>query len=111
MQHRLVQAPVDAQAVLLLLHASFTLAAVQRGGQQRRHGVLTLVPCPRPQLHAAVPSHTLPEGTQAWAAGVIAGAGVSGTQAVPAARRENHRRDTCKTGQRAQLDTESELIV
>lgn len=78
-QHRLMQTPVDTQAVFLLLHASFTLAAVQRSGQQRRHGILTLVSCPRPQLHAAVPSYTLPEGAQSRAAGVVAGAGVSGT--------------------------------
>lgn len=88
-QHRLVQAPVDAQAVLFLLHASFTLAAMQRGRQQCRHGSLTLVTRPRPQLYAAVPRHTLPEGTQAWAAGVVAGAGVSGAQAVPPTRRQS----------------------
>lgn len=96
-QHRLVQTPVDTQAVLFLLHASFTLAAVQRGGQQRRHGVLTLVSCPGPQLHAAVPCHTLPEGAQSWAAGVVAGAGVSSTQAVPPSYRESHAWNSCKT--------------
>lgn len=83
MQHRLVKTPVDAQAVLLSFHPSFTLAAMQRGGQQRCHGVLTLVSRPRPQFHAAIARHTLPEGAQSWAAGVIAGAGVSGTQTVP----------------------------
>lgn len=91
-----MQAPVDTQAVLLLFHASFTLAAVQRGGQQRRHGVLTLVSRPGPQLHAAVPRHTLPEGAQSRAAGVVAGAGVSGTQAVPPAHRQSHTGDSCK---------------
>lgn len=96
-QHRLVQAPVDAQAVLLLLHAPFTLAAVQRGGQKSCHGVLTLVSRPGPQLHAAVPRHTLPEGAQSWAARVVAGAGVAGTQAVPASRRERQRWDSCET--------------
>lgn len=95
-QHWLVQAPVDAQAVLLLLHASFTLAAVQRGGQQRRHGVLTLVSRPGPQLHAAVPRHTLPEGAQSRAAGVVAGAGVSGAQAVPPAHGQSHTWDSWK---------------
>lgn len=97
MQHRLVQAPVDAQAVLLLLHASFTLAAVQRSGQQGCHGVLALVSCPGPQLHAAVPRHTLPEGAQSRAARVVAGAGVAGAQAVPAPRGERQARDSCET--------------
>lgn len=96
-QHGLMQTPVDTQAVLLLLHASFTLAAVQRRGQQRRHGGLTLVSRPGPQLHTAVPRHTLPEGAQSRAAGVVAGAGVSGAQAVPPARRESHTWDSCKT--------------
>ena len=96
-QHRLVQTPVDTQTVLLPLHASFTLAAVQRSGQQRRHGALALVPRPRPQLHAAVPGHTLPEGAQPRAAGVVAGAGVPGTQAVPPGHRQRHTRDSCET--------------
>lgn len=95
----LMKAPVDAQAVLLLLHSSFTLAAVQRSGQQCRHGILALVPRPGPQLHAAVPRHTLPEGAQARAAGVVAGAGVSGTQAVPPACRERHAWDSYRTRQ------------
>lgn len=96
-QHRLVQAPVDAQAVLLLLHASFTLAAVQRRGQKRRHGVLTLVSRSGPQLHAAVARHTLPEGAQSWAARVVAGAGVAGAQAVPASRGQRQAWDSCDT--------------
>lgn len=96
-QHGLMQAPVDTQAVLLLLHASFTLAAVQRSGQQCRHGVLTLVARSGPELHAPVPRHALPEGAQTWAAGVIAGAGVSGAQAVPPACRQSHAWDSCKT--------------
>lgn len=91
-----MQTPVDTQAVLLLLHPSFTLAAVQRRGQQRRHGRLTLVPGPGAQLHAAVPRHTLPEGAQSRAAGVIAGAGVSGPQAVLPLCRESHPRDSCR---------------
>lgn len=94
-----MQTPVDTQAVFLLFHASFTLAAMQRSGQQRRHGVLTLVSSPRPQLHAAVPRHTLPEGAKSWAAGVVAGAGVPGTQAVPPPRRESRTWDSCKTRQ------------
>lgn len=98
-QHRLMQTPVDTQAVLLLFHASFTLAAMQRSGQQRCHGVLTLVSRPWPQLHAAVSRHTLPEGPQAWAAGVVAGAGVPGTQAVRPTCRETQTWDSCKTRQ------------
>ena len=82
MQGGLVQAPVDTQAVLLPLHASFALAAVQRAGEQGRHCALTLAAGPRAQLHAAVPRHTLPQRAQARAARVIAGAAVPGTQAV-----------------------------
>lgn len=97
MQHRLMQAPVDAQAVLLLLHPSLTLAAVQRRGQQRRHGVLALVARPGPQLHAAVAGHTLPEGAQSRAAGVVAGAGVPGVQAVHPPTRERQAGESCKS--------------
>lgn len=96
-QHGLVQAPVDAQAVLLLLHAPFTLAAVQGGGQQSCHGVLALVSRPGPQLYAAVPRHALPEGAQARAARVVAGAGIAGVEAVPAPRRERPTGDSCET--------------
>ncbi|MEQ2178385.1 hypothetical protein GOODEAATRI_013464 [Goodea atripinnis] len=94
MQHRLVKTPVYAQAVLLSFHPSFTLAAMQRGGQQRRHGVLTLVSRPRPQFHATISRHALPEGTQSWAAAVIAGAGVSSPQTVPPVCRENRMWDS-----------------
>ena len=71
-----MQAPIDTEAVLLSLHASFTLAAVQRGGQQGRDCVLTLVPGPRAQLHTAVPRHTLSQRPQTRAAPIITGAGV-----------------------------------
>lgn len=100
MQHRLMQTPVDTQAVLLLLHASFTLAAMQRSGQKCRHGVLTLVSRPGPQFHAAVPCHTLPEGAQSRATGVIAGTGVTSTQTVPPTHREGHTWDSCETRER-----------
>lgn len=96
-QQRLMQTPVDTQAVLLLFHPSFTLAAMQWSGQQSRHGVLTLVSRPRPQLYTAIPRHTLPEGAQARAAGVIARAGVPSTQAVPPSRGKSNAWDSCKT--------------
>ena len=82
MQGGLVQAPVDAQAVLLPLHASLALASVQRAGEPGCPGALPLDAGPRAQLHAAVPRHTLPQRAQARAARVIAGAAVPGTQAV-----------------------------
>lgn len=100
MQHRLMQTPVDTQAVLLLFHPSFTLAAMQRSGQQSCHGVLTLVSRPRPQLYTAIPRHTLPEGAQARAAGVIARAGVPSTQAVPPSCGKCNAWDSCKTKKR-----------
>lgn len=93
-QHRLVEAPVDAQTVLLLLHASFALTAVQWRGQQGRHGVLTVVPGPGPQLHTAVSGHALPQGPQTRTAGVVAGAGVSRTQAVSAGHGLSQRRNS-----------------
>lgn len=55
----LMKAPVDAQAVLLLFHAPFTLAAMHGAGQQGGHGIGTLAPGTGPQLHAAVTRHTL----------------------------------------------------
>lgn len=99
MQHRLVEAPVDAQAVLFLLHSTFALAAVQRCGQKRLHGIVTLVARPGPQFHAAVSRHTLPEGAQSWAAGVVTGAGVSSLQAVAPACRQNQAWDSCEERQ------------
>lgn len=110
-QHGLVQTPVDTQAVLLLLHASFTLAATERGGQQRRHGIFTLVSRPRAQLHAAIPRHTLPKGAQSWAAGVITGAGVSCTQAVPPTHGERHTWDSYETDKASWVTFTSRALV
>lgn len=80
----LVKAPVDAQAVLLLLHAPFTLAAMQGAGQQGGHSVGTLAPGAGAQLHAAIARHALTQGPQTWTAGLIARARVSSHQAVSA---------------------------
>lgn len=55
----LVQTPVDAQAVLFLLHAPFTLATMQRAGQKGRHCIGTLAPGTRAELHAAITRYTL----------------------------------------------------
>ena len=82
----LVETPVDAQAVLLLLHAPPALAAAQRAGEQGRHGVGTLAAGARAQLHAAVARHALAQRAQARAACLIARARVPRMQAVPPAR-------------------------
>lgn len=86
MDARLMQAPVDAQAVLLLLHASPALAAVQRTGEERRHGVGTLAAGAGAQLHAAVARHTLPQRSQARATRLVAGARVPRQQTVSPSR-------------------------
>lgn len=86
MNARLMQAPVDAQAVLLLLHASPALAAMQGTGQQRRHSVGTLAAGAGAQLHAAVSRHTLAQCSQAWATHLVTGAGVPRQQTVSPSR-------------------------
>lgn len=82
MYHGLMEAPVYAQAGLLFLHTPFTLAAMQRAGQEGRHRVGALVPGAGAQLHAAVAGHTLTQGPQTWTASLIARAQVPGHQAV-----------------------------
>lgn len=79
-----MEAPVDAQAVLLPLHAPLALAAIQGAGQQCRHGVGALAPGAGAQLHAAVAGHALAQSPQTWAARLIARAQVPGHEAVPA---------------------------
>lgn len=74
MYARLVETPVYTQAVLLSLHATSALAAMQRAGQQSRHSIGTLAACTRAQLHAAVSGHTLTQGPEARAACLITGA-------------------------------------
>lgn len=86
MNARLMQAPIDAQAVLLLLHASPALAAVQGAGQQRGHGVGTLAAGAGAQLHAAVARHALAQRSQAWATRLVTGAGVPRQQTVSPSR-------------------------
>lgn len=55
----LVESPVDAQAVLLLLHAPFTPAVVQRALLERVQGAAALVPALGADV-AFLPSHALP---------------------------------------------------
>lgn len=55
----LVESPVDAQAVLLLLHASFAPAVVQRALLERIQGTAALVP-PLGADVAFLPCYTLP---------------------------------------------------
>ena len=74
MSARLVETPIYTEAVLLSLHAASALAAVQGAGEQGGHSVGTLTPGPGTQLHTAVASHTLPQGSETWAAGFITGA-------------------------------------
>lgn len=74
MNARLVETPVYTQTVLLSLHATSTLAAMQRARQQSRHSIGTLAACTRAQLHAAISGHTLPQGPEAWTACLITGA-------------------------------------
>lgn len=81
---RLMETPVDAEAVLLLLHASLALATVQGAGEQGRHGVGALAPGPGAQLHATIARYALTQGPQTWAAGLVAGARVPSHQTVSA---------------------------
>lgn len=74
MYARLVETPVYTQAVLLSLHPTSALAAMQRAGQQGRHGIGTLAACTKAQLHTAVSGHALTQGSEARTAGLIAGA-------------------------------------
>lgn len=79
-----MEAPVDAQAVLLPLHAPLALAAVQGAGQESRHGVGALAAGAGAQLHAAVAGHALAQRPQTWAARLVARAQVPGHEAVSA---------------------------
>lgn len=85
MEHRLLEAPVNAQAILLPLHAPFALAAVQGRGLQRRHSALALAAGAGAQLHTAVAGYTLPQGSQSRTTCVVGRASVAGLQAVQAA--------------------------
>lgn len=78
-----MDAPVDAQAVLLLLHAPLALAAVQLAGEKGRHGVPALAFGIRTQLVGPVPGNALPKGPELGAATRVVGAGFPSLQAVP----------------------------
>ena len=79
----MVDAPVDAEAVLLLLHAPFTLATIELTRQKGRHGIPALALGIRTQLVGPIAGNALSEspefGTAAW----VIGAGLPGLQAVP----------------------------
>lgn len=79
----MVDAPVDAEAVLLLLHAPFTLATIELTGQKGRHSVPTLALGIRSQLVGPIAGNALPESPEFGAAARVVGAGLPGLQAVP----------------------------
>lgn len=102
MQFGLLQAPVDAEAVLLPLHAPLALAAMQRAGHEGGDGVLTVVPRPGAQLDAPATRHALAQSAQARAARLVARARVSRVQAVPSPRTQPTR-DTCGQVERGEV--------
>lgn len=90
----LVDPPVNAQAVLFLLHASFTPAVVQRTLLQRVQGTAALVPGLQAGQHAGVAlfaCHTLPHGPILGAAPWLLQAQLTGSDAVQPAGRSEHR--------------------
>lgn len=91
----MVDAPVDAQAVLLLLHAPLALAAVELAGEQGRHRAPALVLGVGAQLVGSVACDALPEGPEFGAADGVVGAGLACLEAVPA-RADSFRHTFCK---------------
>lgn len=81
---RMVDAPVDTQAMLLLFHASLALAAVELAGEQGSHCAPTLVLGVGAQLVGSITCDTLPEGPEFGAADGVVGAGLTCLKAVPA---------------------------
>lgn len=79
-----MDAPVDAQAVLLLFHASLALAAVQLAGEQGRHGAPALALGVGAQLVGSIARDALPEGPEFGTADGVVGAGLACLEAVPA---------------------------
>lgn len=102
MYGRLIKAPVDAQAVLLFLHASFTLASMQWAGQEGGHCIGTLASGTGAQLHVAIARHTLTQSPQSWATGLIARARVSCHQAVPAG--QYNLQQSCQRGHQSRRE-------
>lgn len=80
----MVDAPVDAQAVLLLFHASLALAAIELAGEQGCHGAPALVLGVGAQLVGSIACDALPEGPEFGTADGVVGAGLSCLKAVPA---------------------------
>lgn len=85
----MVDAPVDTQAVLLLLHAALALAAVELAGEQGAHGAAALALGVGAQLVGAVARDALAQRAELGAAHGVGGAGLARLQAVPA------RADSC----------------
>lgn len=80
----MVDAPVDAQAVLLLLHASLALAAVELAGEQGCHRAPTLALGVGAQLVGSIACDALPQGPEFGAADGVVGTGLACLKAVPA---------------------------
>lgn len=79
---RVVDAPVDAQAVLLLLHAALALAAVELAGEQGADGAAALALGVGAQLVGAVACDALAQRAELGAAHGVRGARLARLQAV-----------------------------
>lgn len=100
---RVVDAPVDAQAVLLLLHAALALAAVELAGEQGAHGAAALALGAWAQLVGAVARDALAQRAELGAAHGVRGAGLARLQAVPAGA-SSLRHAFCKGTERLSLE-------
>lgn len=85
----LVESPVDAQAVLLLLHASFAPAVVQWALLECFQGAAALVP-PLGADVALLPRYALPHSPILGAASRLLQAELAGPDAVHPAGRSEH---------------------